>query len=234
MKKWMMLTLTLTFLATSALQAHDLFIAKQGNEFVVLFGHADTGKYSNYKMEYLKNVKAYDKGGNNVAPQIIPHGQGAAVSTSKNPAVITLVYDPGFMVKTTEGYKNVSKRNAQNIIESWKGATYNKNIWQWNDRFAKPLGGKIEIVPLKNPLGLKVGDSLPFQVFYEGKPAAGLEVNTGDHALKGMTTDKDGKASVPIKKSGQQVVKATRKTPLQNDPDADFLRESATIAFEVK
>jgi nickel transport protein len=234
MKKCLMLTLTLTLLATSALQAHDLFINKKGSEFVVLFGHADTGKYSDYKMEYLKKVKAYDKNGNDVAAQITPHGQGAAVTSSKDPAVITLVYDPGFMVKTTEGYKNVSKRNAQNIIESWKGATYNKNIWQWNDRFAKPLGAKLEILPLKNPLALKVGDNLPIQVFFEGKPAAGLVINSGDHAQKGMTTDKDGKANVTLKKSGLQVIKATRKIPLQNNPDADFLRESATIVFMIK
>jgi nickel transport protein len=129
-----------------------------------------------------------------------------------------------------------SKREAQNVVESWKGATYNKNIWQWNDRFAKPLGGKMEIVPQKNPLALKVGDTLPLQVFYEGKPQEGLEINTGDHAAdqKGVLTDKDGKTNVTIKKSGQQVIKATRKIPLQNDPDADFLRESATIVFTIQ
>jgi nickel transport protein len=235
MKKYMVLALTLTFLAAPALYAHDLFVGKQAGEFVVLFGHTDTGKFSEYKTEHIKEVRAYDKSGNAIAAQLKPHAKGAAVVAGQNPALIALVFDRGFTVKTTEGYKNVSKREAQNVIESWKGATYNKNIWQWSDRFAKPLGGKIEIVPLKNPLTLKVGDILPFQVFYDGKPIEGLEIGTADHSdQKGIVTDKNGKASVSIKKSGQQVVKATRKIPLQNDPDVDFLRESATIAFEVK
>jgi nickel transport protein len=236
----MLLILALTLLlSASALYAHDLVIDKKGNEFVVLYGHADKGKLDVYKIDWLKEVKAYDKTGKAIDAQLKPHAQGANVAVPQDPAMITLVFDRGCMAKTPEGYKNVSKREAKNAIESWKGAVYNRNIWQWSDRFAKPLGAKFEIIPLKNPLTLKVGDSLPIQALYNGKPMEGLEMRHGGahpdpKDQKGAITDKDGKASVTINHSGLQVVKTSLKTPLQNNPDADFLRESANLTFAVQ
>ena len=49
-----------------------------------------------------------------------------------------------------------------------------------------------------------------------------------------LKTDANGRAEVAIKKSGLNVVGATRKTDTPNDPDADVLYESAVIAFDVK
>jgi nickel transport protein len=234
MKKAIVLALILTLVSATGLYAHDPFIEKQGDEFVVLYGHPDKGKFEAYKIEFLKDVKAYDKTGKAVPTEIKPHTQGAAISGEKAPAVIILVFDRGCMVKTPEGYKNVSKRDAKDVIESFKGAKYNKNIWQWNDRFSKPLGGKMELVPLKNPLALKAGDKLPFQVLYDGKPLAGATVAAEGVEKDALKTDPNGRAEIVIKKSGLNIVKANIKTPTPNDPDADALIETANIAFMVK
>lgn len=137
-------------------------------------------------------------------------------------------------MKTPEGYKNVSKREAKDVIESMKGVTFNKNIWGWSENFSKPLGGKMELVPLKNPLDLKSGDTLPFQVLYNGKPLAGATVSAEGVEKDALKTDQEGKAEIVIKKSGLNVVKANLKTPTPNDPDADTLSETANLVFEVK
>ena len=92
----------------------------------------------------------------------------------------------------------------------------------------------MEIVPLKNPLTLKVGDKLPFQVMYEGKPLAGATVAAEGVRKDELKTDANGWAQVAIKKNGLNHVKVTRKTATPNNPDADILYETAHIAFDVK
>ncbi|HAY20855.1 MAG TPA: DUF4198 domain-containing protein [Desulfobacterales bacterium] len=239
MKNCIWFVLALTLFTTTSLHAHDIYIEKQGEAFVVLYGHADRGKFDEYKVDWLKEVKAYDKSGKIVPVQLQSLAKGVAVAGFADPAAITLIFDRGFMTKTPEGYKNISKRETKDAIESWKGTAYTKNIWQWSNSLAKPLGATLEIIPLKNPLTLKVGNSLPLQVLYNGKPMEGLEIRFGGahpdpKDKKGVMTDKDGKACVTINHNGLQILKTSMKTPLQNDPDADFLRESANIVFVVK
>lgn len=92
----------------------------------------------------------------------------------------------------------------------------------------------MELVPLKNPLALKVGDTLPFQVFYNGKPLAGAAVRAEGVEKDALKTDPNGRAEIVIKKKGFQIVVANQKTPTPKDPDADVLSETANLTFEVK
>lgn len=212
--------------------AHDTWVGQDGSALVVKWGHGD--KLDPYKPESVKEAKGFDASGQMVAVTIKPQNGKVALAPAKEPAALTLVFASGPWVKTPEGYKSVSKREAKDVIESMKGLTYNKNIWQWSDSFAKPLGGKMEIVPLKNPLTLKVGDNLPFLVLYDGKPLAGATVTAEGVEKNYLKTDATGRAEVAVKKSGLNVVKANFRTPTPNDPDADILSETANLVFEVK
>lgn len=232
MKKAVVLALVLTLFSASALYAHDTWVAKDGNVLVVKYGHGD--KIEPYKPAYVKEAKAYDASGKEVQVTIKPQDVRAVLAPAQAPALVAIVYDSGAWVKTPEGYKNVSKREAKDVLQSMKGETHSKNIWHWSDRFSKPLGGKMELVPLKNPLSLKVGDTLPFQVIYRGKPLAGATVAAEGVEKDALKTDATGKAQIVIKNSGLNVVKANLKTPTPHDPDADSLSETANITFEVK
>lgn len=231
MKKAVVLALALILVSAAALYAHDTWVGKEGNAFAVMWGH---GKSGPYKPEYVKEAKAYDAAGKEVAVTIKPQDTKAVLAPAKAPALVAIVYKSGPWVKTPEGYKNVSKREAKNVITSLKSETHSKNLWQWNNRFSKPLGGKMELVPLKNPLSLKVGDKFPFQVFYNGKPLAGAKVRAAGVAKDSLKTDANGRAEIVITKKGFQIVVANLKTPTPNDPDADTLSETANLTFEVK
>jgi len=92
----------------------------------------------------------------------------------------------------------------------------------------------VVIVPLKNPLSLKVGDALPIKVFYEGKPIEGVAIyGVGYHKEK-IRTDRYGMANVIIEKVGNQKIGAIHKIHLDNNPDADYLVRTTNITFEVK
>ena len=232
MKKAIVLALVLTLVSAAALYAHDTWVAKDGDLLVVKYGHGD--KIDPYKPANVKEAKAYDASGKETQVTIKPQDTKAILVPAQTPALVAVVFKSGPFVKTPEGYKQVSKREATNVILSMKGETHSKNLWHWNDGFSKPLGGKLEIVPLKNPLALKVGDKLPFQALYDGKPLAGATVAAEGVEKDALKTDPNGRAEIVIKKSGLNVVKANRKTDTPNDPDADTLSEMANITFEVK
>jgi len=216
----------------SPVSAHDTWVGQDGSALVVKWGHGD--KLEAYKPESVKAAKGFDAAGQGVPVTFKPQEGKVTLAPAKELAALTLVFASGPWVKTPEGYKNVSKREAKDVIESMKGLTYNKNIWKWSENFGKPLGGKMEIVPLKNPLALKVGDKLPFQVLYDGKPLAGATVTAEGVEKDSLKTDTNGRTEVTVKKSGLNVVKANLRTPTPNDPDADILSETANLVFEVR
>lgn len=92
----------------------------------------------------------------------------------------------------------------------------------------------MELLPLKNPLVLKVEDKLPFQVLYDSHPLPGAAVIAEGIEKDSLKADGNGRAEVIIKRDGLNVVKARRKTPTVNDPDAGILIEIANISFSVK
>lgn len=232
MKSIICLALAITLFSASALQAHDAWVAKDGAVLVVKYGHGE--ETEPYNPAKVKSVKAFNTAGT-VIPIAVKAQEGKAIlDPAQPPALVMLFFDSGPWVQTPEGHKNVSKREAKNVIKSMKSQKYSKSVWQWNDGFSKPLGGKMEIVPMKNPLALKVGDTLSFQVFYDGQPLPGATVAAEGVGKDALKTDANGRAEITIKKSGLNVVGATRKTDTPKDPDADMLYESANIAFEVK
>jgi nickel transport protein len=232
MQRIMLLTLAIILFSTSALLAHDAWVAKDGDVLVVTYGHGD--KLEAYKPAYVKAAKAFNATGTEISTAITAQATRAILAPAQAPAMTMVFFDSGAWVKTPEGHKNVSKREAKDVISSLKSQKYSKNVWQWNDRFSQPMGGKMELVPLKNPLSLKAGDKLPFQVLYEGKPLAGATVAAAGVEKDRLKTDANGRAVVAIEKKGFNLVSATRKTDIPKDPDADVLYEAANITFEVK
>lgn len=232
MKKVILFILSLTLLFTVPLCAHDTFVAKEGGAYVLIHGHH--GKSDPYNPQVMKGVKAYDAAGKEIAVTRKPEEKRLLVTLAQDPAVVVFVYDTGPRVKTPEGWKNMSKKEAKGALESRKWLKCVKQINQWSGGFSKALGGKMEIVPGKNPLALKVGDKLPFQVLYNGKPLAGAAVSAAGVEKNTLKTDANGRAEVTIKKSGLNIVGAMQNTPTPNDPDVDAVGEIATLVFQVK
>lgn len=219
----------LSLLVPAGAAAHDVWVAPGEGKWVVMWGHGD--KSDPYRPEQVQQVQAYDAAAQSVPVMVEAGNQQAFLRPQTRPAFISLVFASGPWVKTPEGYKNLSKREAKDALESFKSVTYNKNLWQWHPRFGQPLGGKMELVPLQNPLSLKPGDRLPIQVLYEGKPLAGVVVSAPGVEKGSLQTDAAGKALVPIQAKGLVVVKANQRTPTPQDPDADMLSETASLVF---
>ena len=120
MKRIILLVLAITLFSASALFAHDAWVAKDGDVLVIRYGHGD--KIEGYKPAYVKAAKAYDASGKEVAVTIKPQDAKAILAPAQAPAMIMVFFDSGSWVKTPEGHKNLSKREAKNVISSLKSA----------------------------------------------------------------------------------------------------------------
>lgn len=232
MRQVLIALIAMYFLMFSTAFAHDAWIEKKGDEFVVLYGHGD--KIDPYDLKKIKEVKAFDTARKEISVEVKAKGDGAVVVPKGNAALITLYFDNGFWSKTPDGWKNKPKKEQPDAVESSHSVKYSKALTAWSDKLSKPLGMKMEIVPLKNPLSLKAGDILPIKVFFDGKSMEGASVDIGGYHKEDMKTDKNGMAEVKIQKAGSQIIAAGIKIPLKDNPDADILSISTNITFEVK
>lgn len=238
MRHILITTITLCFMMVSNVftydvWAHDVWIEKKGNEFIALYGHGD--KHDPYDTSKIKGVMAYDSNGNSIPVEVIRQKDTASLSPKGKAFAVTLSFDNGYWLKTTDGWKNISKRDAKGmqLVEPARHSLkYAKIIMQWAERYTKPLGMKLEIVPANNPFLVKKGEHLLVTVFYEGKPLEGAKMETGYHKELAKT-DKNGVASVPVE-SGINVIVAKHSVPIKDNPDADTISISSTLTFEVR
>jgi len=112
-----------------------------------------------------------------------------------------------------------SEKYGKAIIVIGKG---NKNI-------SKPLGHRLEFIPLKNPQEIELNKTLPVQVLYEGKPLplcyvyatyAGYHSETEPYPVVAMS-NKKGIAYIKITQPGRWLVTVSYKVDI-----------SATLTFE--
>ena len=107
-----------------------------------------------------------------------------------------------------------------------------------HDLAIKPVGLRIEIVPLEDPHQLSpVGDSLPIQVLWESQPLQGVYVYPlaagEDEYHQGYETDVNGKTSVPIEGAGLWSLHCIYMRPYLDKGKADWESFFATTTFIV-
>lgn len=235
MKKIFFIVITMCLFMYSSVSAHDFWIEKKDGKLFIVSGHDD--KWDVYDPARVKEVKAFDSKGNILKADVVKQKGIAYVEPKENIAMISVVFDNYFWVKTTDGWKNITKREAQKqgfqILESGQSFKYAKYLSKWSDSFSKPVGTKIEIVPQKNPLVLKSGDKLPIKALLDGKILENAPLFLHGSHDEIAKTNKEGIANVEVKK-GQNIVSTTTREPLVDNPDADQLYLRASISFEVK
>lgn len=219
---------------TQAASAHHPWIEKEGDRFKVAWGHPP--KIDPYEPSSVKEIKVFDKKGKVVKFERKDEKDTVYLSSKVDVSMVTLSFEGGYLVSTPEGKKRLTKREAQKaglqVINSFFSSQFAKSIFKHSDIVTKPTGMKFEIVPLKNPLFLKQGETLPIKVLYEGKPLEGAKIETGAHKEAGKT-DKDGIANINISGQGMQVVIAKYRIA-SSDPDADFLSFTTALTWESK
>lgn len=168
---------TLVFLMGASVQAHDMWLQKEGNKADLHYGHP--GKTDPYPMERITAITGYTAGLWKVPLTPRPHDGKAFVYVTDNYPLLTVDFDNWYWYHSEEDgwqqFEVPQEMKKGKIIE--EGASYklSKEIISWEAFLTKPTEQRAEIVPLKDPTILKEGDMLPIQLYFEGElmPVAG-------------------------------------------------------------
>lgn len=254
LSKAMCLAVVMFLSGVSAAMAHDIWaIAEnpaEGKPMVAVLGYGHNfpkGEVIDQeRLPIFYPIKVVDSKGNELAMK--PGAENFKAVTEKpvekGSYLILTGYMPTFWSKGPEGWVMKPKNEvpgAESCERYTRAAKGIVNIGgASDDSVTKPVGTKLEIVPLVNPAKVKVGQDFPIQVLYEGKPLANADVkgivegnkyiDQGNHDFLG-TTDKNGKITMAPIKGGNWILMVEVKNDFPDKSVCDEEAGDATLTF---
>jgi nickel transport protein len=228
MKKFLIPLLVVWSFAAS----HDLWIEKEGNRYVLYYGHLHPKngdeKLIKYKPEEVLKFECLDVSGKAITSKF---ERSYPAKLEGSCGVVFALFSSGYWTRSVHGLKNLPKDQVQDAIESWLSYESVKRINLWSEAYTKPLEEDIDIVPLENPLKAKVNEKITLSVYYKGKPLENAVVAYDEHPIG--ATDEHGRINIRIKHSGLQMI----STSIREKADgikADYVIKTVNLSFEVK
>jgi len=220
-----------TMLANLA-HAHGIWVAQRTDELTVVYGHlAEDGAYETKK---VKSVEGITASGDRRQIAVVAAEKNVSLKVPDDVVVLTTTFDNGFWIKGADGkWQNVGKQQVPGGMDSHQPLKFNTHVLKPLTVAMKPTGTALEIVPLVDPIGLKLGDDLPVQVLLQGKPYADAAVINDyiNNAAATATADAEGKVVLKVTSAGLNViaVEHTQRTP--DNADVDELYLMSTLSF---
>jgi len=194
------------------------------------------------KEGFLKEIYARDSTGTKMPLKQISQTAFEFVPQSEGSFTILAKVHPGFLSKTTEGYKLQSKRGLENVVSCFRYDIRAKAVVNTGGKAKVPdeaVGDTLEIVPLKDPKDLKKGEALPVKILYDGKPLASVEVKATyagfsdqPHTFAWNTkTDEMGLAQIKILEKGDWLVNVVHEVPYPEQDECDQYRYNYSFSF---
>ena len=101
------------------------------------------------------------------------------------------------------------------------------------DVYREKLGYTLELIPQSDPYQLKEGESLEFELLYQGKPIDGLQLQAvpkvDPEDVQKVRTDKNGRASVTIDRPGVWLIKVVLILPIEGRQQVNTGIRTATL-----
>ena len=134
---------------------------------------------------------------------------------------------PMIWTKTTEGWKQESKKNLSGVISSGIYEKFSKAYVdgiQNEEKYKISVGHRLEIIPVENPSKLTPGEELQVKVIFDGKPIAtelyatfdGFSTTPSTYAYFSATNAK-GEGSVKITSNGTWMVRVQHEVEEPNE-----------------
>ncbi|MDJ1158938.1 DUF4198 domain-containing protein [Chelatococcus sp. SYSU_G07232] len=220
-------------LVPGAARAHGIFVAQRHGDLAVVYGHGAADDA--YAPEKVKEATARSAGGEPVPVSLKPQEKYVLVEPAREAAVLSVTFDGGFWSKTRAGkWINKGRSEVADAETAQHSLKFNTTVLAATGGPLAPQGLPLEIVPLADPLTLRMGDDLPVRVLMDGKPLAGANV-LADYVNEGhgtsFRTDKDGKAVIVLRNDGLNVLAVSASVPTTGNREVDKLGLHATLSF---
>jgi uncharacterized GH25 family protein len=112
-------------------------------------------------------------------------------------------------------------------------------VGEKRDEGYKTVGGfPVEIIPLKNPYALKIGDKIRFKILFQGKPVFSARVkvwNRNDNrtTIQNIYTEKDGTIEATISGPGPWMVSVVGMAP-SKQVGAEWQSYRSSLVFGIE
>jgi nickel transport protein len=213
--------------------AHDLWLERegQGEGVGLYYGHKYSrhggAKLLEYRPEWVREALCFDAAGREVAFQ---SAEAYPYRIRGECAAACVLTSSGYWTKTPYGTENVPKAEARMPLRSWLSYESVKRIDGWGAALAEPLTGWLELTPLGDPAGLRVGRKLRLRVTFDRRPVEAVVV-TYDGKPRGLT-GRDGEINIRLRHAGFQVIQASLSRP-DASGKADEIVHAANLNFEL-
>ena len=149
----------------------------------------------------------------------------------------------GFLSITKQGHKLGSKKDVTDVVSCFQYIMNAKALIEVGgkkDGFSRRSEELLEIIPLKDPASLKLGDTLPLKIMFQGKPLAetklqgtysGFKANEKNHWALEKNSDSEGIVRVKLSTKGQWLFKTGHKIPYPDKAEADEYSYSTSLTF---
>jgi uncharacterized GH25 family protein len=223
------------FLAGGA-QAHGFWFAQRVNQLAMIFGVGADDLDVVKRLPKITSFAAYDEDGKEVASKLVPNGPLVTVDVDLQPAIVAAVMDYGTWSKSPDGkWHGKGKDEVPDAIISTRNYKYGVHLRRDLGKSMPMLPAqRLQIVPVGSKMPLKMGEPLKLKVFLDGKPQAGVRVQTDyvtDPDGKGVKTGKDGSATIKVRNQGLNVVAATYEGPPEDPAKTKQTEYLATLSF---
>lgn len=190
----------------------------------------------------LEQVYTIDPKGKKVSLERIFPSFYRFIPKSEGVYLIVAKLKPGFVSITTEGHKFGNKKQLKDVVSCFKHTITARAIIKVGDKktgFSLLADLPLEIVPLKDPFSLKIGDVLPLKVIFKGKPLKEVKLQAISPGYKNpikTMTDLQDIVNVKINSRGQWMFKVIHKSPYPDKSIADeyLYGTSLTVCFKQK
>jgi nickel transport protein len=200
------LALALLISSTSLADAHASWIAQRAGDWAVVHGQGATDEA--YDPAWVTAVTGFDKAGNQVAVEVKPQDKNVLLAPAEGAAVLSTVWDEGWWTEDAAGeWHDAPADSFADFKSTGKYVTYVVSYIGLTEA-QKPVGHKLEIVPLADPGTLTMGDKLEVQVLMDRKPMPGVVVTNDvltDWDINSGLTDADGKTMITVANTGLNV-----------------------------
>lgn len=232
MKRQTLISLIALGAMTAGAQAHGIWVAQRHDDLAVVYGHGASDEA--YKPEKVREAVGTTETGAKREVRIVAGTKNTLLEPTKDTVILAVTFDNGIWTKGADG-KSVDKpKSAVPGAQSASRSIKLNTTILGRGAPSRPLGRDLEIVPLVDPMTLKIGDDLPVQVLAAGKPlpdvALAVDYVNDGHAMSNKT-DANGKAVLFVRNDGLNVIGVAHVKKTPDDPDADQISYYATLSF---
>lgn len=225
MKRIWLLTIFQFFLAW----AHELWIERKGEEYVLLYGHLKPDKGESSQLTYtpdkVLSFECLDADGRKLSAEVVSE---YPVRLRGRCQVLEATFSTGFWTKTPEGLKNVPRTEVKNSIESWYSVERVRRLNIWTFRQA-PLTDDLELLLVDNPSDLKPGQKFTVIAFYRNRPLKDAPISHNGRLVG--STDGDGRINLRLRERGIQLIGVSIREKNQS-VRADHTLKTFYLMFE--